>query len=127
MEVHDDFKDWDAEKQLADKDSPFHYWAAALKLRKEFKDILVYGDFALVSPENEDVFAFTRTFGARHAALVVCNFRDFETQWTVPSDAAKFLTYPVKISNYPTSPKTDGSSAKVTLRPFEAFVLVTSS
>jgi len=126
MDVHEDFKDWNAENQTSLKDSPYHYWATVLKLRKEHTETFVYGDFKLVSPENDDVFVYTRTADEKHAALVVMNFRDHESHWTVPPDVTKFLKYPLILSNYPGGPPPDSDSTRLSLRPFEAFVWATS-
>jgi len=126
MDVHDDFKEWNAEQQTSDTESPYNYWGTMLKLRKEYKDIFVYADFKLVSPEDDNVFAYTRSFDEKHVGLVVTNFRDHVSEWTVPSDAAEYLELPVILANYSGGPQLQGDRTKVSLRPFEAFVCASS-
>jgi glycosidase len=105
-----------AATQVGVKDSVFEYWASILGLRKEYKDVFIYGDFALVDAENKDVFAYVRTFGEQKV-VVVCNFRKEKVEWKLPADLElskeKILT-----SNYF---GVEVGGGVVELRPFEAF------
>lgn len=120
--VHEDFHTLNAAMQVKDPESAYHYWSRVLSLRKKFKDIIVYGSFALVSPEHPEVFAYVRRSEDGNA-LVVCNFSPRPVQWTVPEDVSDLLKEGrVVLSNY--SPSCDGLRAgqSVTLRPLEAFL-----
>ncbi|KAJ8099531.1 glycoside hydrolase superfamily [Lipomyces tetrasporus] len=99
-----DYKEWNAKAQVNDASSVYAYWQSVFRLRKEFKDILVYGTFSLVDPLNESVFEYKRTYGSSDA-LVVTLFKDTETKWAVPEKYVK-------------------PAGKIVLRPFEAFVLL---
>lgn len=105
-----------ADSQVGVKDSVFEHWASLLHLRKAQKDLFVYGDFGLLDPKHEDVFAYTRTFGEQKA-VVVANFRKHNLTWTVPSGMT-LQKDKVLISNYADPSFKDNS---VSLRPFEAF------
>lgn len=84
MRVNDDYKTINAETQLADPESVFHFWQKCLQARKFHKDIFVYGDYQNVGADSDDVFAYLRT-GASGRALVVLNFSEKEVGWTVPA------------------------------------------
>jgi glycosidase len=112
------YKTINAAAQVGIEGSVFEYWASVLRLRKFHKDILIYGNFELVDEGNNDVFAYSRSFGD-DKILVVANFRKGGIVWEAPRslifEAGKLL-----ISNY------DGIRAKdgtVQLRPFEAFAV----
>jgi oligo-1,6-glucosidase len=46
-----------------------------LALRKEFRDVFVYGTFELLHPEDENTFAFGKEYEDR-TALVALNFTE---------------------------------------------------
>ncbi|KAK9384666.1 glycoside hydrolase superfamily [Lipomyces mesembrius] len=114
MDVNEDYKVWNAESQVNDPSSVYAYWQSVFRLRREFKDVLVYGKFALVDALNESVFAYKRVHGSTEA-LIVTSFKDSEVTWTVPKEYAK----PGKIllTNYDRS----DIDPEIVLRPFEAF------
>ncbi|KAK9328312.1 glycoside hydrolase superfamily [Lipomyces starkeyi] len=117
MDVNEDYKLWNAESQVNDPSSVYAYWQSLFRLRREFKNVLVYGKFALVDALNESVIAYKRVYGSTEA-LVVTSFKDSEVTWTVPKEYVK----PGKIllTNYDRS----DISGEIVLRPFEAFVLL---
>jgi alpha-glucosidase len=74
--------------QLHDQDSPLAYWRRMLRFRKDHADLLVYGDFKDLRPEDKDLFVFVKE--PEHAGdrvLVVLNFTTEEKTWSVPSAA----------------------------------------
>ena len=120
MDVHEDYEEWNAEKQIQDQGSPFWYWARTLKLRKEKVDLFVYGDFALVAEGDSSVFAYKRMFGAEEA-LVICNFTGEEVGFGVPEGEREVLSGRVLLGNYKGA-QVDGAKGVVQLRPYEAVV-----
>ncbi|ERF75323.1 hypothetical protein EPUS_00115 [Endocarpon pusillum Z07020] len=132
MDVHPDYTEWNVENQIDDPDSVFSYWKAVLALRKELKDIFVYGDFQMLDPEGEESVVFIRSADERNKALVVMSFKDYETEWQVPEGVRSFLQCPVKLKNYEDEPQLrrgggeGGESSAMILRPFEALVYVSS-
>ena len=98
-----------AQAELADDNSVFHYYRKLVALRKEYS-IFRDGWFELMDPESERVFAYTRDTDNAHM-LVVCNFTADTFEWKLPHDyrGAKKL-----IGNYP--------DLCDNLRPYEAYI-----
>ncbi len=130
MDVHPDYTEWNVENQIDDPDSVLSYWKDVLALRKELKDVFVYGDFEMLDPEGEESVAFVRSADERNKALVVMSFKDYEIEWRIPEEARSFLQCPIKLKNYEDEPKLRGregeESSVMILRPFEALVYVSS-
>jgi alpha-glucosidase len=79
MRVNDDFKKWNVESQVDDKESVLSYWKEMLTLRKKEADVFVYGKFEMVPAEKSgaDVLAYTMTeLSGEKRALVLLNFSD---------------------------------------------------
>ena len=99
-----------AEAELADPDSVFHYYRRLIALRKQY-DVFRDGRFTLLCPEDPQVFAYTRDTDAAHM-LVVCNFSGENADFPIPE---QFRHAETLIANYPGEPET--------LRPWEAKIL----
>ena len=99
-----------AQQELADPDSVFHYYRKLIALRKEYP-IFRDGTFTLVDGENEDVFAYTRDTAGAHM-LVVCNFTPKTLSWPIPRE---FREAKVLLANYETQSDE--------LKPYEAKIL----
>lgn len=122
INVHGDYETWNAEAQVSQLDSVYHYWARLLQLRRDRKDVFVYGDFNLVAPEHENVFAYMRASKGEGSALVVTNFRAETVSWTIPEEVRLFVKDGEKIfGSYEAAPTVSGGET-VELRPFEAVV-----
>ena len=93
-----------------------------LRLRKAMADVFVYGDFEMVDAENNDVFAYTRSFNGE-TVLIVCNFRESPVDWTLPAGLRSPKGEEVLISTYG---DVISGPESVTLRPFEAFACTQS-
>ncbi|RSL72439.1 hypothetical protein CEP53_001099 [Fusarium sp. AF-6] len=118
IRVNDDYKTCNATAQVSTVGSVFEYWRSTLALRKELRNIFVYGDFELLDRQHDDVFAYSRSNGDQKA-VVVCNFRETPIIWAVPP-SVKLSSAKVLLSNYP---EVDITQEKLNLRPFEAFVV----
>ncbi|PVH86004.1 glycoside hydrolase family 13 protein [Cadophora sp. DSE1049] len=105
-----------AASQVGVSNSVFEYWAAILRLRKKHKDIFIYGSFQMLDMENDDVFAYTRTF-EKETVLVVVNFRAKNVQWKLPK-GVELVKEGVLVSSYGGVMEMEGV---LSLRPFEAF------
>lgn len=100
-----------AEQQLQDKDSVFRYYQKLIRLRKEH-EIFVKGDFTLLLPEDESIFAYVREYQGQKL-LVAANFTDQEVSFEISGQWKEAKTL---IHNY----KEETSGRK--LRPYEAFI-----
>ncbi|KAJ7825863.1 hypothetical protein B0H13DRAFT_2290630 [Mycena leptocephala] len=82
MRVNEDYETWNAASQVDDERSVRALWKRALQLRKDHK-VLIYGDFTILAPENEEVFVYTRSYkNAR--ALIVLNFTSRQVAFALP-------------------------------------------
>ncbi|KAF8527256.1 glycoside hydrolase family 13 protein [Gautieria morchelliformis] len=72
MRANDEYPVWNAKAQVGDKDSVHAFWKSAIALRKSHL-VFIYGDFELLSPEHESIFAYTRTLND-FVALIILNF-----------------------------------------------------
>jgi oligo-1,6-glucosidase len=104
-----------AKLALADDDSVFHYYRRLIQLRHDMP-VVVYGEFELLLEEDEQIFAYTRTFGGEQL-LVLGNFSNDEVPIPL-EDAADWNSQDLLIGNYPV---TDGGM-ELTLRPWETRV-----
>lgn len=105
-----------AEEQLTRPDSVFHFYQKLIALRHSH-EIIVYGAYQLLWPEDKQLFAYTRQWEGR-TLLVVCNFTGEEVHATLPDG---FAGRELLISNMPDT-KVEQS---MTLRPWEAFAVLT--
>jgi glycosidase len=61
LKCHPDYKDFAAEKLMADKDSMFYWYKNMIDLRKQYGDILVEGSFAALDFGVEKSVCYSRT------------------------------------------------------------------
>ena len=111
--VNPNYKKINVADQLKREDSVFHYYQKLIRLRKE-NEIIVYGNYELLLPEDENIFAYKRTLD-NQKLLVVCNFSKSEQRF----DFSGYENAKVLISNYNRDVREDG-----TLKPYEAAVLL---
>jgi oligo-1,6-glucosidase len=116
--VNPNYKEINAEVELADPNSVFHYYQKLIALRRESKwsKEIVYGQYELLAPEDEAIFAYTRTLDGK-TLYVVCNMTAKPQQFQTP-DTLLTGTSELLISNVeaPTLEKT------LNLEPWQAVV-----
>lgn len=125
MSVNADYVKCNAADELRDPNSTFHYWASVLALRKKYLDIFVYGNYELVDPPNEEVFAYTRRYQDEdRKALILCNFTAKNVQWDAQKNGIKVKD--VLLSDYEKTESVKGrfGSGVWSLRPYESAVLL---
>ncbi|WP_339255317.1 alpha-glucosidase [Paenibacillus sp. FSL R5-0713] len=110
IKVNPNYKHIHAEQSLNNPASIFHYYRKLIQLRKDH-EVIVYGDYELIFPENPDVFAYTRTLNGT-TILVVCNFEGDTTELSLQEHLTK--SNQLLISNY------TGELSESILRPYEA-------
>ena len=115
--VNPNYREINAKAQAADPESVFHYYRKLIALRQEHP-IMVYGRYEELLADSEELFVYTRTLESE-TLLVVCSFCDHETAFAIPQE---FAGASCLISNR----NGDYTGTKITLKPYEAFVLHTN-
>ena len=116
--VNPNYKEINAEQEMADPDSVFHYYQHLIALRRSssWSDIIVYGHYELLAPENPQVFAYTREYEGRKL-LVICNLSSEKVSFEIP-DSVSWTQADRLIGNY----KYQELARKTELQPWEAEV-----
>lgn len=117
IDVNPNHRSVNAEAEREDEASVFHHYRRLIALRHD-DPVVRFGDFALLVPEDPDVYAFTRTLG-EDRLVVAANFRGSDRTVDVGLDLAGGQ---LVIGNYHDSAVT-GSAGPLTLRPWEAVVV----
>ncbi len=114
--VNPNYKEINAKEQMAREDSVFSYYKELIRLRKEH-EIVVYGSYELLLPEDKELYVYTRSLGAEKL-LIVCNFSENSPEFFLPEgwEAEKLQRW---IGNYPD----DRIEKEMQIRPYEALVL----
>ncbi|GLB36830.1 putative alpha-amylase domain containing protein [Lyophyllum shimeji] len=124
MRVNDDYETWNAAAQVDDENSVLGFWKRALRVRKTH-EVLIYGDFADISSDHEQVFAYTRTLG-NTTALVLLNFKETEVSFVLPSERG-WSAFKLILQNYDGGLEDGrGIADRVLLRGFEGRIYVQS-
>ena len=116
--VNPNYKEINAEQEMADPDSVFHYYQHLIALRRSssWSDIIVYGHYELLAPENPQVFAYTREYEGRKL-LVICNLSSEKVSFEIP-DSVSWTQADRLIGSY----EHQELARKTELRPWEAEV-----
>lgn len=115
--VNDNYKEINVESQVNDKNSLFTFWKNILKIRKEYKDLFIYGSFKILDTENKQVFTFLKTDQNNKSAYVAINFSTEKAPFKKLVDGEFNLLY----SNVPKAEAKEGI-----LTPYEARVYLLS-
>lgn len=73
MRVNDNYKEVNVASQVDRKDSLLSFWKTALKVRKQYRDVLNYGELEILDFENQQVFTYLKSY-KNQKAYVVLNF-----------------------------------------------------
>lgn len=114
IKVNPNYTTINAEAAVADPNSVFNYYKRMIQTRYD-NLVLVYGEYKIYYPEDENLYVYTRTMD-NQVAFVALNFTDKAQALKIPADVkldgAKLL-----ISNYENTDKIPSQ-----LRPYEAIV-----
>ncbi|MDP1416976.1 alpha-glucosidase [Peribacillus simplex] len=116
IKVNPNFPEINAEIAYNDPNSIFHFYKKLIQLRKKH-EIVVYGRFELLWPDDERIFAYTRSF-EEEKLLVLCNFKEEQASYTLPEELHAHSATRL-IGNY--DQEEEGISSKP-LRPYECRV-----
>ena len=99
---------------VEDENSIFNHYRKLIDIRKH-NDTIVYGDYTLLSPNDKNIFAYSRALNG-DKILVVCNFYGNEVNFKFQQD---FNYAEILLSNY-----NDSSTLieNLNLRPYEAIM-----
>ncbi|MBP2001560.1 oligo-1,6-glucosidase [Paenibacillus shirakamiensis] len=112
IEVNPNYKEINAELALQDPNSVLSYYKQLIALRKK-SPIMVYGDYELLLPYHDSIYAYTRTLEGEQWAVLLNFFAD---SVEIPDELGIDLGgKEVILSNYPT----EGREMNL-LRPYEA-------
>ncbi|MGB8450716.1 MAG: alpha-glucosidase [Anaerocolumna sp.] len=112
ISVNKNYEFVNAQNQIEDKNSVYHYYKKLIQLRHE-NEIIIYGTYELLLPENEQLYVYTRKLEAI-SLLVICNFTNEIVKFQIPELFPKYKIE-LLISNYP-------NDEKEKIRAFEAKV-----
>ena len=113
--LSDRYQEINVKKALEKNDSVFYYYKDLIRLRHG-EELLTEGDYQLLLPEDEKIFAYLRT-SDKEQWIVVANL----SEDTVSTEGlAKYVSdkEDIKITNYK-----DRTGIKADLRPYEAFMM----
>lgn len=114
IKINPNYTTINAREQMEREDSVFHYYQKMISLRKK-EPVIVYGTFALLMPEDEDIFMYTRTY-EQEKLLVICNFSQKERELEIPEEWERGT---ILLGNY----KDAAVGRKMCLRDYEAIVI----
>ncbi|MBN9654623.1 alpha,alpha-phosphotrehalase [Halobacillus sp. GSS1] len=117
IDVADNYKEINAEVVMNKEDSIFNHYQKLIELRKSH-DIITHGDYRLLTPDHDHVFAYLREWNGEYL-LVVNNFYGKETTFTLPEDVQFSSEADILLSNYDDSIVDD---QEINLRPYESVV-----
>lgn len=109
IDVNSNYKEINAKKQVTDPNSIYSYYKELIKLRHN-SNLIVYGDFNLLLPESEEIFAYCRTLQDQQL-IVLCNFTD------------RIVDYEIDISGYDRVIGNYNDILPAKLRPYEVIAL----
>lgn len=111
LAVNQNYQTINAQDALEDPNSVFYYYQKLIQLRHD-SDLIVYGDYLELDPDDSEVFAYKRHYNGE-TLLVISNFTDHKLTRDYGQEQAKEQI----ISNY-------DDDLGVTLRPYESKVYV---
>ncbi|WP_054711709.1 alpha,alpha-phosphotrehalase [Bacillus sp. JCM 19041] len=120
IEVAKNYQTINAETAVQDPGSIFYFYQKLISLRKEY-DIITTGDYTLLTPDDQNVFAYLRDNG-KEQLLVVSNFYGKNTDFICPESVVS-LEATQLIGNYEQKRPLE---KKMSLAPYEtvAFHLI---
>jgi oligo-1,6-glucosidase len=124
LAVNPNHDEINAELAVADPDSVFQHYRRLIELRHT-EPVVANGDFTMLLPEHEQVYAFRRSLDGVQI-LVLGNFSHRLVQ--IPADddpdldPARWAAAELVIGNYPPDPTTDSADSGWALRPWETRV-----
>ena len=116
--LNPNYREINADSERKDPDSVYNFYRRLIRLRKEYP-VFVNGKFELLLPDDEQIFAYTRTDG-ENQMLVIANFTGETAQCPAWKEWEGAQTL---IHNYDGGLSQNGEEETLNLRPYEAVIL----
>lgn len=88
--------------QVNDVDSVYSFWTQMIRLRKEHKDLFVYGDFEFLDLKSQNFLAYSKKNGASEATVIINLSKDAGEPPVKVSADAKVLAQTQRNCSSPT-------------------------
>jgi trehalose-6-phosphate hydrolase len=112
------YKVFNAELAVKDKDSIFYHYQKLIQLRKQY-NVITDGDFELILDNDKEIFSYIRTSGSEKL-VVINNFYGRDKTFYLPSQLhLEEFTSEMLLSNYRDS---GPFGREIQLRPYESLV-----
>jgi oligo-1,6-glucosidase len=115
LPVNENYTEINVAAQESDPNSVLNHFRAMTALRNN-NQVLIYGDYEMLAPDHEQIYAYTRTLG-EDQMLVLLNFSESAARLALPEG---WGTGKAIINNY-TSLENDGTT--VSLKPWQAVIM----
>lgn len=117
IEVNPNYLEINVKKDLQDSNSIYRFYQKLLKLRNN-NQVLLDGNYDLITPEDSAIFAYTRS-SDKDKVAVICSFVPYKVKYELPEDFVN--KNKVILSNY--DDREDMASNTIYLRPYEGVVI----
>ncbi|MEJ2043793.1 MAG: alpha-glucosidase [Reinekea sp.] len=118
LKLNPNYSEINVQKDRASADSIFSHYQQLIYLRKK-NEILVYGEFELILPDHERIFAYLRHYHGK-ILLVVNNFSALPQLMELPTDIALRNCHNWLSNDKPRLQLT----SVITLNPYESFMVL---
>ncbi|RDW18991.1 glucohydrolase [Oceanobacillus chungangensis] len=115
MKVNPNYTYINVKNALEDEDSVFYHYQKLIDMRKN-NNLIVYGTYNLLEPDNENIYAYERIL-ENEKLLIVCNFYEVEKKFYYP--VTEYTKARILLSNYNNSGL---DISNIRLRPYEAII-----
>ncbi|MGF1748611.1 alpha-glucosidase [Vibrio cionasavignyae] len=119
LPLNSNYTEINAQQAVDDNTSIYHHYRQLIELRKAspYRDVIVYGRYDLIDPEDEHVYTYLRSNDQR-SLLVINNFTD-----QVQTRHYSFDIKKVVLNNYSADEFNWASLNAVTLKPYQAVII----
>lgn len=117
IEVNPNYLEINVKKDLQDSNSIYRFYQKLLKLRNN-NQVLLDGNYDLITPEDSAIFAYTRS-SDKDKVAVICSFVPYKVKYELPEDFVN--KNKVILSNY--DDREDMASNTIYLIPYEGVVI----
>lgn len=117
IEVNPNYLEINVKEDLQDSNSIYRFYQKLLKLRNN-NQVLLDGNYDLITPEDSAIFAYTRS-SDKDKVAVICSFVPYKVKYELPEDFVN--KNKVILSNY--DDREDMASNTIYLRPYEGVVI----